>query len=394
MTRQILWGLVAFALMAQTSSVMAQQSHRRHRTRQSGHSSKSAKQLHSDLERLRAQKQKIRQELVKAKIQTHATLSDIYQVDAQLGKIQDELDDTTTRLSDSRIEQERLKGELKETTTKLDATREQVRRRLRHMYVHGNTSSISALVGTKSVGDIASRRFLLQMIAKRDRQLFTDYQRLRDQVANHKRRQDDLVVRIESLVKRQADQQDELQTTRYEKGQVLKTLRSKQGKLQEMLSQFESDERDIANQIAAFARRRRKPGEKELPAFHGHFQRPVGGPITSTFGMRYHPILHITRLHAGIDFGVPRGTPIHAGADGVVITAQYSTSFGNMIVIDHGGGISTLYAHCSRLLVGSGDTVHRGQEIAASGATGLAAGPHLHWEVRVNGRPVNPMGWF
>ncbi len=176
---------------------------------------------------------------------------------------------------------------------------------------------------------------------------------------------------------------------------MLRALKTKTGHLGQMLQQFEADRNAIFQpKIAAFSRRRRKPGEKELPAFHGRFMRPVGGPITSGFGMRYHPILHITRLHAGIDFGVPRGTPIHAPADGQVIAARYSTSYGNMIILDHGGGITTVYAHCSRLLVSNGEMVHRGQEIAASGATGLAAGPHLHWEVRVNGHPVNPIGWF
>jgi murein DD-endopeptidase MepM/ murein hydrolase activator NlpD len=389
MTRLVLCGLLITMLVTAPSLSFSQR-----RKGRSHHGQKTPSQLRKDLEALRSQKQQLRKQLIATKAQTHATLSDIYTVDAELSKIQDDLDHTTNRLSDSRAEQVRLKAELLDATSRLDATREQVRKRLRHMYVHGNTSSVSALVGTKSVGDIASRRFLLQMIAKKDRQLFADYQKLRDQVANRKRRQDELVVRISALVRQQASQEEQLQDTRDEKGEVLKTLRSKQGKLQEMLRQFESDERDIAAQIVAYSRRKRKPGEKELPAFHGHFQRPVSGPITSSFGMRFHPILHYTRLHAGIDFGVPRGTPIHAGADGQVITAQYSTSYGNMIVIDHGGGISTLYAHCSRLLVSTGQTVHRGEKIAASGATGLAAGPHLHWEVRVKGRPVNPMGWF
>lgn len=389
MSRVLLCGiLIAILVSAPTLSYsQRRKSHARH-------SQKTPNQLRKDLEALRTQKQQLRKQLIATKAQTHATLSDIYTVDAELSKIQDDLDHTTNRLSDSRDEQVRLKAELIDATSRLDATREQVRKRLRHMYVHGNTSSVSAMVGTKSVGDIASRRFLLQMIAKKDRQLFSDYQKLRDQVANRKRRQDELVVRISALVRQQASQEEQLQDTRDEKGEVLKTLRNKQGKLQEMLRQFESDERDIAAQIVAYSHRKRKPGEKELPAFHGHFQRPVGGPITSGFGMRYHPILHYTRLHAGIDFGVPRGTPIHAGADGQIITAQYSTSYGNMIVIDHGGGISTLYAHCTRLMVSSGQTVHRGQQIAVSGSTGLAAGPHLHWEVRVKGRPVNPMGWF
>ena len=383
---------VVLVLLFGVSAVsLGQRNHARHRPR---HTTKSASQLRRDLEALRNQKLQLRTQLRQTQHQTHAVLGDIYKVDAQLDDIQDKLEETTTRLSDSRDEQKRLSEDLKEATSKLNSTREQVRARLRHMYTHGNAASISALVGTKSVGEIASRRFLLQMIAKRDRQLFTDYQRLRDLVANRKRRQDALVVRIGGLVRQQATQKEELKGTREEKAEVLQSLRSRQGKLQEMLRQFESDEREIAAQIAAFARRKRKPGEKELPNFHGHFERPVPGAVTSGFGMRYHPVLHITRLHAGVDFHASVGTPIHAGADGEVISARYSTSFGNVVYIYHGGGISTVYAHCSRLLVSTGQTVHRGQVIALSGATGLVAGPHLHFEVHVNDHAVNPIGWF
>jgi len=379
--------LVGLAVPSQAQS----HSRRRHSTRRRG---QSPAELRKDLNDLRNRKADLRKQLNDTKHQKQAVLSDIFQVDQKLDQIQDELEKTTSKLEDSKLEQARLATELSEASAKLEATRAQVRARLRHMYVHGNASFISALVGTKSVGEVASRRSLMQMIAKRDRQLFTDYQNLQSLVANRKRRQDALVVRIRGLADHEADQQSQLQDTRDEKGEVLKSLRSKQGKLQSLLAQFEADERDIADQIAAFSRRKRRPGEKELPAFHGRFERPVGGPITSGFGMRYHPILHITRLHAGIDFGVHSGTSVHAAADGVVIAAQYSTSYGNMVIIDHGGGISTVYAHCSRLSVSAGEAVHRGQTIAASGATGLAAGPHLHWEVRVNGRPVNPIGWF
>jgi len=383
------WFLGAVLLLCLAAFTPAQ-----HRSRRHSHAPKSAGQLRKDLENLRSQKQKLRQQLKQTRVQTTVVVGDIAKVDADLGRIQDELDTTTTRLEDSREEQKRLVVELKDATKKLDDTREQVRKRLRHIYVHGNSSSISALVGTKSVGDIASRRYLLQMIAKKDRQLFTEFQRLRNLVAQRKARQDRLVIQVRGLVAQEADQKSDLQDKRHEKSEVLQTLKHKQGELQEMLRQFESDERDIAAQIAAFSRRKRRPGEKELPKFTGRFMRPVNGPITSGFGMRFHPILHITRLHAGIDFGVPRGTPIRAPADGEVIAARYSTSYGNMIILDHGGGITTVYAHCSRLMVGDGQVVHRGQQIAASGATGLAAGPHLHWEVRVNGRPVNPIGWF
>ena len=131
-----------------------------------------------------------------------------------------------------------------------------------------------------------------------------------------------------------------------------------------------------------------------MTPFTGSFLKPAAGEFTSGFGMRFHPILHRQRMHTGLDIGAQQGTPIHAAADGVVITATYSRGYGNMIILDHGGGVSTLYGHCSALFVNAGEKVARGQRIAAVGSTGLSTGPHLHWEVRIGGKPVNPMGRF
>lgn len=119
---------------------------------------------------------------------------------------------------------------------------------------------------------------------------------------------------------------------------------------------------------------------------------PTQGWLSSAFSaMRTHPILHLARPHEGIDVSAPMGSPIEAPAAGVVKDAGWETGYGNTIVIDHGFGIVTKFAHCSKLLVKDGQRVSRGQRIALVGNSGLATGPHLHYEVHVNGRPVNPL---
>ena len=119
---------------------------------------------------------------------------------------------------------------------------------------------------------------------------------------------------------------------------------------------------------------------------------PSNGWLTSAFSqMRAHPILHIDRPHEGIDVSAPSGTPIEAPAAGVVVSAGWETGFGNCVVLDHGFGVVTKYAHASRLLVRAGQHVKRGERIALVGSTGLATGPHLHYEVHVNGKPVDPL---
>ncbi|MGH7292936.1 MAG: M23 family metallopeptidase, partial [Myxococcota bacterium] len=118
--------------------------------------------------------------------------------------------------------------------------------------------------------------------------------------------------------------------------------------------------------------------------------RPVPGPITSGYGNRYHPVLHYNRMHTGADMRASSGTPIRACRGGVVVIAGSQGGYGNAVVIDHGGGMGTLYGHQSRLAVSEGQTVVAGQIIGYVGSTGMSTGPHLHFEVRLSGNPVDP----
>jgi murein DD-endopeptidase MepM/ murein hydrolase activator NlpD len=119
---------------------------------------------------------------------------------------------------------------------------------------------------------------------------------------------------------------------------------------------------------------------------------PANGPITSYFGNRYHPILHFTRFHAGVDIGAGWGSPIVAAADGQVAAAGWAGGYGREVQIAHGGGLVSLYGHMSEIIAQPGSFVRRGQLIGYVGSSGLSTGPHLHFEVRMGGTPVNPLG--
>ena len=155
--------------------------------------------------------------------------------------------------------------------------------------------------------------------------------------------------------------------------------------------------RAAAERAAAEAARRGQPAPAPAPAPDGsdvgtgRMAWPAPGRLTSRFGYRTHPIYGDRRLHAGIDIGAGTGTPVRSADDGVVLLSYFSSSYGNLIVIDHGGGISTMYAHQSARLVTAGQRVARGQLIGRVGSTGNSTGPHLHFEVRVDGEPVDPL---
>src|SRR5438270_5330708 len=131
--------------------------------------------------------------------------------------------------------------------------------------------------------------------------------------------------------------------------------------------------------------------ESPAPATSG-LTMPANGPVTSYFGYRYHPILHFTRFHAGIDIGAGWGSPIVAAADGQVVGAGWGGGDGREVQIAHGGGITSLYGHMSDIVAQPGSFVHAGQLIGYVGSSGLSTGPHLHFEVRQSGTPVNPLG--
>lgn len=349
--------------------------------------------LKGNLKSVKGKKGAVAKELRATKARVRAVKGDLNELDARLTRLESDLETTTNRLAACRTLQRQVAHELELATERLRETKMQVQHRLKWMYMRENHTVADTLISSGSLAEFASRGFLLQRIAHADRDLFDRFKAAQREVSNKKQRADALVREVAGLKSRQVSQQFDLNETRQDKQHVLGQLREKQADLEKLIRQLDQEESSIQARINAYYRSQRG-GKSPLPTFTGRMGRPCNGRLTSGFGMRFHPILKRNRMHTGVDFGAGHGSAIYAAADGIVISASYSRGYGNMVMVDHGGGISTLYGHCSGMSVRSGQKVKRGQRIASVGSTGLSTGPHLHFEVRRNGKPINPMGWL
>jgi murein DD-endopeptidase MepM/ murein hydrolase activator NlpD len=179
----------------------------------------------------------------------------------------------------------------------------------------------------------------------------------------------------------QADgERDQVAAAEQQEQQAIEAIRARK-------ADFEAQYNAVQAQIAASVSR-----GNPTPGNH-RFTWPVDGSIASGFGPRTHPIYGGSRVHTGVDVSASQGTPIKAAGDGVVRMAGVNGGYGNWTLIDHGDGLATGYGHQSRIAVSIGEHVSTGEVIGYVGSTGASTGPHLHWEVRVNGNPVNPLGW-
>lgn len=348
--------------------------------------------LKNKLGSVNERKSKVARELRKAKRQANLLKADIQTVDNQLTNIEVKLEETENKLTSHKSEAEVLAIRLSKANLEVDQARILARARLRQMYINGDDTSFMDLFLAKDLGDLAARKDMIDRIATRDKEIFGKYKSLQQEIATKKRRKDQIVREVGSLMESQRDAHEDLEDTRSIKQDKLKTLQSQQRELERQYAALDAESDSIAAQIRRLQRVSNVTGSGKYGG--GRMATPAGGPITSGFGYRNHPILRRRKMHNGLDFGSGYGSTVRAAADGTVIIAGYGNGYGNRIIIDHGSGISTLYGHLSRIRVSSGTKVKRGQAIGNVGSTGLSTGPHLHFEVRRNGNPVNPRAYL
>lgn len=342
----------------------------------------------------------------------------IEDVSAKLKQIQADLDAANARLQSIQTKQAEINAQIAQTQNeivKMEAylkTRQDVlNRRVRAIYMHGQLNYLEVILGANSFSDFANRVELLKRVIRSDYNLILEIQKQKAaieakkaQLEEDKRQLDALAAEAEKtrqeIAKKKAEQQKVLDAAKSNKAAAAQMeqdlnaqLASVRNLIQQRLAAAEAA-RQAAQQQAASDDEGSGGSDDNYVQGTGAMGWPCSGPITSPFGYRTHPIFGTTIFHAGIDIGVDYGTPIHAADSGVVVYSGWISGYGNAVIIDHGGGISTLYGHNQSLAVSEGQSVSKGSVIAYAGSTGNSTGPHCHFEVDVNGSPVNPMGYL
>lgn len=315
----------------------------------------------------------------------------------QLTVLQQRLETTSIQLEDSKFRLERAKKQLKLTKMAMGQAqrlfaREQdsAARRLRTIYKHRQTDDWEALLTAPDLVQFMTRYEYFKHISMSDAQLLNRLDQRMGEISHQQRRYGHAMQTISTVTENIEAQKEEIQSDAVDQSQLVAKIRNERADAEAALAQLERDSQQIEAMV-----RRLMAARRHMPRMGtGRFLRPVNSRIGDTFGMRYHPVLHIMRPHRGLDFPAPSGTPIVAADRGMVIFSGWFGSYGKVVIVDHGGDITTLYAHTSRLAVQKGQLVERGQTIAYVGTTGMSTGPHLHFEVHLNSAAVNPLGYI
>ncbi len=265
--------------------------------------------------------------------------------------------------------------------------------RLRFLQRQQKSHGWAVLLQSQSLNDFLDRRYQLRRVYKTDRKILIDLKSGADRLDRQQIQVEQQKNQIALITQELLAQKSESEAQATYQNQVVDRLKTDRRALEAAEAQLAQDSQSIGSLIQKrVAQERAKNGIVVLGT--GQMSYPSDGEITSGFGWRMHPILGYQRFHSGVDFGADYGSTIRAADRGIVIFAGWYGGYGNAVIIDHGNNITTLYGHTSGLYVSEGQAIERGQPIAAVGSTGLSTGPHLHFEVRQNGEPVDPMAYF
>lgn len=333
----------------------------------------------------------INQQIVALDDSIAGTEADLLAAEQQLRVAQDELLVTEVRLA--------------EVEAELAAARHELNEQVVDSYIIGgeDASLAAALLRAETLDDYRTTRIYAEAVIEDQDRVVDRFVSLRDEADGLRREaqasrdvaqaaRDDVATRQAALVAerdRYGEAQAEAFVVAAGQQQLISEVQAQRGEYQLRLAVLQGTSDSITGLLQA-----RQQGQTLPPVTVGIFSRPVPGGVTSAYGPRLHPIFGEIRQHNGLDMSGGMGQPIAVAADGVVVSADVRGGYGNVVVVDHGNALGTVYAHMSSFNVNPGDVVARGDILGGVGSTGFSTGPHLHWEVRVFGAPVDPVSYL
>lgn len=342
-------------------------------------------------------------EAVKKKLEQSKSDLDAYimQLDGELTDIQEKIAQYNTMITEKQEQIEVTTEELNEAVRQQEDQYEAMKKRIQFMYEKGDTFYLELLFTSTGFSDMINKADYIEALTRYDRQKLDEYaettemvQLCKEQLEAEKEVLDEARLAVE-------EEEANVSSLLDEKAQQLNAVTSDISNQEEAIKAYEDMIAQQNAEIAALEKavaeeKARLEAENARTYNGGMFAWPCPGytRISDDYGNRIHPILGVEQFHNGVDMAAPGGTAILAAYDGDVVAAAQSGTMGNYIMIDHGSGLYTIYMHCSALYVSKGQSVTKGQNIAAVGATGRATGNHLHFSVRVNGSYVNPWNYL
>ena len=320
------------------------------------------------------------------------TLKQIDNLDQKIETYQDQVDELNGKLETLQNQIKIAEEKLTNLENNYKIQRKTFQNRIVAQYEAGDVQYLDVLLSSNTLSEFISNYYLIGEIAKYDRNLLDNIDRQKNEIEKIKTTLTEREKNLKTVKENKEKTATALENAKVIKNSYAKQLTDSEKETQSKIAEYQRELDNLEAQIVTITSI--KVGEDYVG---GEFAWPAPGysTITSKYGMRVHPILKTHRVHSGTDIAMPMGAYIIAANDGVVTKAGYSsTGYGNMVLIDHGGGVSTLYGHGSEILVQTGQTVKRGDIIMKAGSTGWSTGPHLHFEVRINGQHVDSLPYI
>ena len=352
----------------------------------------------ADLNELQSQKNEIQTQIDESNSQLNDVndeltdnLKQIQKLDESIQSSEENIEKLNEEITKKENEIQQIESELEKVTEKYNTQKALLDERLVEMYENDNVKYLDVILKSKSFSDFVSNYYIISELTEYDMDFLEIVDDQRKEIEQKNLKLSSQKDSLEQEKSTQKKTQIALSNTKaLRKNYVLK-LNQEEQDLQAKIDEYNNQVNQIEEEIkklavtASFGEEYRG-GTMQWPIY-GHYT------ITSNYGMRTHPITGVYKLHTGVDISATIGSDFTAIADGIVVKAEYNGAYGNMVIIDHGGGVQTLYAHGSQIIAQVGQEVKAGDIVLKVGSTGYSTGPHAHFEIRINGSPVNPLDY-